>query len=73
MQALRRKYKWGAFGWERTTCKCCGAAQWATQRIAASYHALEDFYEQVTQQVGIGGTGTLLRLLCLRDLLPLAA
>ena len=57
MQASMRKYKYAALGWDRTTRKCCGAAHWATQRIAASYHALEDFYEQVAQQVGIGGTG----------------
>ena len=72
MQASRRKYKYAALGWDRTTRTCCGGAQWATQRIAASYHALEDFYEQVAQQVGIGSTGAVLRLLRLRDLLPLS-
>ncbi|PRW51065.1 hypothetical protein C2E21_5492 [Chlorella sorokiniana] len=49
-QAKRHKYKYGALAWDRHTRMCCGAAQWATQRIAASYHALADFYEQVVQQ-----------------------
>ena len=71
MQALRHRYKYAALGWDRTTRTCCGGAQWATQRIATSYRTLEDFYEQVTQMVRIGSTGPLLRLLCLRDLLPL--
>ena len=71
MQAWRGHYKYNAWGWDRTTRKCCGAAQWATQRIAASYRTLADFYEQVAQQVGIGGTGALLRLLCVHDELPL--
>ena len=70
MQAWRRNYKYNAWGWDRTTRQCCGAAQWATQRIAASYRALADFYEQVAQQVGIGSTGVLLRLLCVHALPP---
>ena len=52
MQATRLAYKCGVWSWDRTTRQCCGAAPWATQRIAASYRALADFYEQVTQQVG---------------------
>ncbi|PRW51170.1 E3 ubiquitin- ligase RNF213-like [Chlorella sorokiniana] len=50
-QASRRVNKYGAYAWDRHTRTCCGAAQWATQRIAASYHALADFYEQVVQQM----------------------
>ena len=71
MQALWRTYEYGGVCWDHENRRCCGAAQWATQRIAASHHALAAFYEQVTQQVGVSGGGALAQLLRLRDLLLL--
>jgi hypothetical protein len=50
-QALKHKYKCSAACWDRDPRQCCGAARWATQRIAESYRALSDFYEQVAQQM----------------------
>ena len=58
MQAARRTYEYDAWCWDGTTLQCCGAAPWVTQRIAASNRALADFYEQVTQQVGIWRRGS---------------
>lgn len=52
-QASLRKYKQGAVCFDRSTRQCCGAAQWVAQRVAASYRAAADFYEQTTQQVGL--------------------
>jgi hypothetical protein len=49
-QAARVKYKYRATGWDLDTRQCCAAAQWAKQRIAASYRAQAAFYEQVVQQ-----------------------
>ncbi|PRW56979.1 hypothetical protein C2E21_4339 [Chlorella sorokiniana] len=49
-QALRAAYKHSAADWDRDPRQCCGAAQWATQRIATSFRALADFYNQVALQ-----------------------
>ncbi|KAI7838444.1 hypothetical protein COHA_007707 [Chlorella ohadii] len=49
-EASLRKYKQGAVCFDRSTRQCCGAAQWVAQRVAASYRAAADFYEQTTQQ-----------------------
>ena len=56
MQAALSRYKISAQSWDCSTRQCCGAAQWVAQRTAASFHALAAFYEQVTQQVGVGAT-----------------
>ena len=63
LQAKVRKYTHSAACFEHSTRQCCIAAGWAAQRVAASYRALTDYYEQVVQQVGgIGGAAALARL-----------
>ena len=51
-QAKLRQFKNGAARFEASTRQGCAAAQWAAQRVAASYRAMADFKEQEIVQVG---------------------
>ena len=45
-QAKLHQFQDGAARFEASTRQCCAAAQWAAQRVAASYRAMADFKEQ---------------------------
>ena len=50
-QAELSQFKRIAAAWDSSTRQCCAAAQWAAQRVAASWRALADFKEQEIVQV----------------------